>query len=141
MGVPKWRTVLHLLLALRGFRRAIVAVWRDPETKALPVVVGVLLLSGTIFYWSVEDWTIIQALYFSVVTLATVGYGDLTPTTDFSRIFTIIYIFIGLGVLVPFLSSIAQHYIRHKAEVAGHAREQLSARTHHGQPPGEGRSQ
>ena len=56
------------------------------QTKALPVVVGVLLLSGTIFYRSVEDWTLIQALYFSVVTLATVGYGDLTPTTDFSRI-------------------------------------------------------
>jgi hypothetical protein len=32
------------------------------------------------------------------------SYGDLTPTSDFSRIFTIIYIFIGLGVLVAFLS-------------------------------------
>ena len=59
---------------------AFVAVWRDPETKALPVVVGVLLVSGTMFYWSVEDWTLIESLYFSVVTLATVGYGDLTPT-------------------------------------------------------------
>ena len=70
---------------------------------------------GTIFYWSVEDWTFIQSLYFSVVTLATVGYGDLTPTTDYSRIFTIIYIFIGLGVLVLFLSAIAQQYMRQKA--------------------------
>ena len=104
--------VLHFLVALRGFRRAILAVWRDPETKALPPVVGVLLLSGTIFYWSVEDWTLIQSLYFSVVTLTTVGYGDLTPTSDFSRIFTIIYIFIGLGVLVAFLSALAQNYLR-----------------------------
>jgi voltage-gated potassium channel len=111
-------TVLHFLLALRGFRRALVSVWRDPETKALPVVVGLLLLTGTIFYWSVEDWTLIQALYFSVVTLATVGYGDLTPTSDYSRIFTIIYIFIGLGVLVAFLSSIAQHYVRQQVEEA-----------------------
>lgn len=47
--------------------------------------------------------------------LATVGYGDLTPTTDYSRIFTIIYIFIGLGVLVLFLSAIAQQYMRQKA--------------------------
>jgi len=75
---------------LRGFRNALVAVWRDPETKALPVVVGILLVSGTMFYWSVEDWTLIQALYFSVVTLATVGYADLTPTSNFSRICTII---------------------------------------------------
>jgi voltage-gated potassium channel len=133
--------VLHLLTALRGFRIALVAVWRDPETKALPVVVGILLVSGTIFYWSVEDWTLIQALYFSVVTLATVGYGDLTPTSDFSRIFTIIYIFIGLGVLVLFLSSLAQQYIRHKVELADHAQEHLSALRHHDQPPDEGGSQ
>ena len=133
--------VFHFLAALRGFRLALVAVWRDPETKALPVVVGILLVSGTMFYWSVEDWTLIQALYFSVVTLATVGYGDLTPTSEFSRIFTMIYIFIGLGVLVLFLSSLAQQYIRHKVEVADHAREHLSARRHHDQPPDEGGSQ
>ena len=133
--------VLHFLAVLRGFRIAFVAVWRDPETRALPVVVGTLLVSGTMFYWSVEDWTLIQALYFSVVTLATVGYGDLTPTSDFSRIFTIVYIFIGLGVLVLFLSSLAQQYIRHKVELADHAREHLSALTHHGQPPDERGSQ
>ena len=134
-------TVLHFLVALRGFRIAFVAVWRDPETKALPVVVGLLLLTGTIFYWSVEDWTLIQSLYFSVVTLTTVGYGDFTPTSDYSRIFTIIYIFIGLGVLVAFLTALAQQYIKHKVELGGHAREHLSALTHHGQPPDERGSQ
>jgi voltage-gated potassium channel len=123
--------VLHFLIALRGFRKAVVAFWRDPETKALPVIVGILLLTGTIFYWSVEDWSLIESLYFSVVTLTTVGYGDFAPTSDYSRIFTIIYIFIGLGVLVLFLSSIAQQYMRQKVEVAGRAREHLSAHSHH----------
>ena len=84
MDVPKCTTVLHFLAALRGFRKAIVAVWRDPETKALPVVVGILLVSGTAFDWAAEDWSLIQSLYFSVVTLTTVGYGDLTPTSDYS---------------------------------------------------------
>jgi voltage-gated potassium channel len=73
------------------------------------------------------------------VTLTTVGYGDLSPTTDFSRIFTSIYIFIGLGVLVAFLGSLAQHYIAHKVEIADKAQEHLSA--HRDQPPDEGRSQ
>jgi len=41
--------VLHFLVALRGLRLALLSVWRDPETKALPLVVGVLLVSGTIF--------------------------------------------------------------------------------------------
>jgi hypothetical protein len=70
--------VVSLLLAFRGLARAVAAVWRDPETKALPFVAGALVLTGTIFYWRAEDWTIIQALYFSIVTLTTVGYGDLT---------------------------------------------------------------
>ena len=107
MDVPKGTAVLHFLAALRGLRLALLAVWRDPETKALPLVVGVLLVSGTIFYWAAEDWSLIQSLYFSVVTLTTVGHGDLTPTSDYSRIFTIIYIFIGVGVLFAFLRSVA----------------------------------
>ena len=61
-------------------------MWRDPETKALPVVAGALVLTGTIFYWRFEDWTFIQALYFSVVTQTTGGYGDLHPTSAGTQI-------------------------------------------------------
>ena len=67
------------LLAARELGRALAAVWRNPETKALPVVAGALVLTGTLFYWRFEDWTVIEALYFCVVTLTTVGFGDLTP--------------------------------------------------------------
>jgi hypothetical protein len=55
--VTKCTAVLHFLTALRGLRLALLAVWRDPETKALPVVVGVLLVSGTLFYRAAEDWS------------------------------------------------------------------------------------
>jgi hypothetical protein len=48
--------------AARELGRTLAAVWRDPETKALPVVAGGLVLTGTIFYWRFEDWTIIEAL-------------------------------------------------------------------------------
>jgi voltage-gated potassium channel len=108
--------MVPLLLAARGLARAIVAVWRDPETKALPVVAGALVLTGTLFYWRFEDWTIVEALYFSVVTLTTVGFGDFSPTTAGTQIFTIIYILTGLGILVALLSSIAQQYLKQKAE-------------------------
>ena len=75
-----------------------------------------MVLTGTIFYWRFEDWTIIEALYFSIVTLTTVGYGDLSPTTPGTQIFTIVYILTGFGVLVALLTSVAQQYIRQKAE-------------------------
>ena len=77
--------MIPLLLAARELGRALAAVWRDPETKALPVVAGALVLTGTLFYWRFEDWTIIEALYFCIVTLTTVGYGDSMPTPRPSR--------------------------------------------------------
>jgi len=123
--------MIPLLLAARELGRALVAVWRDPETKALPVVAGALVLTGTLFYWRFEDWTIIEALYFSVVTLTTVGYGDLHPTSAGTEIFTIFYILTGIGVFVALLASIAQQYIAQKADGPS-ARERLDARRHRG---------
>jgi voltage-gated potassium channel Kch len=119
--------VVSLLLAFRGLSRAVIAVWRDPETKALPVVAGALVITGTLFYWRFEDWTIIEALYFSVVTLTTVGYGDLHATSAGTQIFTIFYILTGLGVFVALLASVAEKYISQKSESPS-ARERLSAR-------------
>jgi voltage-gated potassium channel len=119
--------VISVLLAFRGLWRAIVAVWRDPETKALPFVAGALVLTGTIFYWRTEGWTIVEALYFSVVTLTTVGYGDLHPTTAGTQIFTIIYILTGLGVFVALLASVAEQYLTQKSESPS-PRERVRAR-------------
>ncbi len=40
-----------------------------------------------------------DALYFTTVTMSTVGYGDLSPSTTLSRAFTSVYILIGIGVV------------------------------------------
>jgi voltage-gated potassium channel len=108
--------MIPLLLAVKSLVRALVAVWRDPETKALPVVAGALVLTGTLFYWRFEDWTFIESLYFCVVALTTVGFGDFSPTTAGTQIFTIVYILTGFGVLVALLTSVAQQYLKHKTE-------------------------
>jgi hypothetical protein len=114
------------LLTLGGLARAIVAVWRDPQTRALPVVAGALVVVGSVFYWQFEDWTIVEAVYFSVLTLTTVGFGDLTPTSEGTQIFTVAYVLIGVGVFVALLASVAQQYVRQRAERGAAARERLS---------------
>ena len=121
--------MIPLLLAFRGLARAIAAVWRDPETRALPVVAAALVVTGTLFYWRFEDWTVVEAFYFCIVTLTTVGFGDLSPTTAGTQIFTVIYILTGFGVLVALLTSVAQQYLAQKAE-GGQARARLRGRRH-----------
>ena len=132
MDTAKPASMVSLALAFRGLARAVAGVWRDPETKALPFVAAALVLTGTVFYWRFEDWTIIQSLYFSIVTLTTVGYGDLHPTSAGTQIFTIFYILTSIGVFVALLASVAQQYIAQKAEGPS-ARERLSARRHRSQ--------
>ncbi len=119
--------MIPFVLAARELGRALIAVWRDPETKALPVVAGALVLTGTLFYWRFEEWTVVESLYFCVATLTTVGYGDLNPTTPGTQIFTIVYILTGFGVLVALLTSVAEKYLEQKAE-GGSARERGRAR-------------
>lgn len=82
---------------------------KDPEFRGLLVLVGIILITGTIFYHNIENWSWLNSIYFSVITLSTVGYGDLAPQTDFGKIFTIIYIFLGIGVILSFVSSVASH--------------------------------
>jgi voltage-gated potassium channel len=62
------------------------------------------LITGTAFYHLVEHLSWLDAYYFSVITLATVGYGDITPHTAAGKIFTTFYVLFGVGILTTFFS-------------------------------------
>jgi voltage-gated potassium channel Kch len=49
----------------------------------------------------------VDALYFSVATLTTVGYGDFSPQTAAGKLFTVVYVLVGVGLLLAFLSRVA----------------------------------
>lgn len=48
------------------------------------------------------------------MTLTTIGYGDLHPTDDFSKLFTMFYSIIGIGVFVTLIAQIARAQINNK---------------------------
>lgn len=75
-----------------------------------------ILVVGTTFYTLVEDWSVIEALYFTVVTLTTIGYGDLHPTTEFSRVFTIFFVLAGVSTLLGFLNFILGRTVKEQVE-------------------------
>ena len=65
---------------------------------------GGLFAAGTVFYRIFEGWSWLDSFYFTVVTLTTVGYGDLSPSGPFSRAFTIVLILAGVGYVLAFLN-------------------------------------
>ena len=75
-----------------------------------------VLFGSATFYHFVEKWRYIDALYFASATMTTVGYGDITPKTDTGKIFTIIYVFTGVGIALYGLSLIASHFVEVREE-------------------------
>lgn len=99
---------------------AIRSMLRDPKGRLVLIWAVAQILLGTIVFILLEGWSVVDALYFSVVTLATVGFGDLHPTSDVTKIFTIFYILFGLGVIGAFISEITKHRAAAIARVRGH---------------------
>jgi hypothetical protein len=101
--------MIQFILTLRRLFRAIVGAWRrDPQFRSLKLLVAFTLLSGTLFYRTVEGLSVVDAFYFSATTLTTVGLGDIAPVTTFGKLFTVVYIFAGLGIIAGFISTLAR---------------------------------
>jgi uncharacterized protein YneF (UPF0154 family) len=64
----------------------------------------ILLLGGTFVYSCVEGWNFIDSLYFIIVTVTTIGYGDLFPQTNTGKIFTMFFSFFGIGMALYFFT-------------------------------------
>lgn len=85
--------------------RAIIEFFRDKRYRALILSAFSFLFTGTVIFHFVEGWRILDSLYYSVITLTTVGYGDFSPQTDFGKVFTIIYVFTGIGIIFGFINA------------------------------------
>jgi voltage-gated potassium channel Kch len=97
--------MIPFIIAFIIFVRTQLQMFKDPQFRSLFTLVGIVLAFGTIVYHNIEGWGWLDSLYFSVITLTTIGYGDLSPSTDVGKIFTIMYVFMGLGVLVGFVTA------------------------------------
>jgi hypothetical protein len=104
--------------AIRSFNRSL----RHPAHQAFMLAVVVVLITGVVFYRLAEGWSLADSLYFTVIALSTIGFGDLAPTTTFSRLFTVLYAIVGVGLigtLVHLVVTNAQQAIKHKGPDPG----------------------
>ena len=74
-------------------------------------LVIILLLTGSSAYMYFEGWSFVDALYFSTSTLSTTGLGDLVPTSQESRLFTVFFILFGISLLFYAFSLIASNFL------------------------------
>jgi voltage-gated potassium channel len=72
------------------------------------VMLGMILVIGTIGYMVLEGWQLLDALYMTVITITTVGYGEIREVDEYGRIFTIFIIFMGMGIMAYTLGMVAQ---------------------------------
>jgi voltage-gated potassium channel len=100
---------VHTWRALRSLRH-------DHHFRALAFLAFVALTTGTIFYWLVEGWRLVDSLYFSAATLTTVGYGDFSPQTDAGKLFTVVYVLVGVGVMLAFVTRVAGQAVQSRAD-------------------------
>lgn len=79
-------------------------VWDEHAFKVISAAALAVVTTGTVSYHFLEGWSWVDSLYFSVVAVTTVGFGDLVPTTDPAKLFTVAYVVAGIGVLGLFLN-------------------------------------
>ena len=83
---------------------------------ALVGVVALFIALGTVYFRHIEGWSWLDAYFFTVVTLSTVGYGSLVPVTAAGKIGATVLIFFGLGVVAVAIQQLGQFAIINQSE-------------------------
>lgn len=90
------------------------------RTAALLLVA--VLVGGTLGYMLIEGWNLLDAVYMTVITVATVGFREVHPLTEAGHWFTIVLVFAGVGGIAYSIGTIAEFMVE------GHLLELLEGR-------------
>ena len=74
----------------------------------LSITLALVTTGGMVgFHW-IEGWNLIDSLYMAVITLTTVGYGEVHELSQNGRIFVLFYLAISLGVSLYSLATLGE---------------------------------
>ncbi|TYR78648.1 two pore domain potassium channel family protein [Priestia megaterium] len=104
--------MISFILTLKRLLKGLAAAFKLKNFQVLFSLVLAMLISGIIFYTKQEGLTVIDALYFCVTTLSTVGHPSFVPQTTLGKVFTIIYIFAGSGLFIGLIGYLAYALIK-----------------------------
>ena len=72
----------------------------------------VSIVIGGYIYSVLEGWRLLDSLYFTVMTITTIGFGDFVPLTDAGKIFTMFFSFFGIAAAFYFLGLIGREVFK-----------------------------
>jgi len=96
-----------------------VSFLKDKNYRDLLITTNIIIAFGSSVYHYLEGWSWIDSVYFSIITLTTIGYGDFSPQTDEGKVFTMFYIIIGVGIILSFVNTVYNHYNSTRLEKNG----------------------
>ena len=109
-----------MLSVVRMFRRMLRAMKYSAKEEHFAVVAGAavsLILVGTVIYSLGEGWNVVDGFYFAVCTLTTssIADPDLTLTHDSLKLFTVLYVLTGIGILVELARELGVGFVKERA--------------------------
>ena len=72
------------------------------------ILIIMLYLIAIPFYMHFENLSLVNAFYFTSVSITTVGYGDIVPQTDIGKVFTVFLIFSGVSIVFYHITHLGQ---------------------------------
>lgn len=89
----------------------------------LLVIAGIVVITGTVIMYNLEKGaensqmtTLLDALWWCVATVTTVGYGDVVPVTSLGRIVALVYMFFGIILITTTLAVISNTFYKKRFE-------------------------
>lgn len=86
-------------------------------TQAFIGLLVYLAVGVAIYTWKDDNFSgtsthnIVDAIYFCIVTMCTIGYGDITPTTPFAKLFSCVFVLVGFGFIDILLSGMVNYVL------------------------------
>lgn len=68
-----------------------------------------VLVLGSVGFHLIEGWSLFDGLYMTVITLSTVGYGEIHPLSQMGRVLAMLLILFGVGILTTFIGVLTQN--------------------------------
>jgi hemerythrin-like metal-binding protein len=93
----------------------------------ISIIIAAVVMSGTVGYMVIEGWGVLDSLFMTIITVATIGYGEIHPLSAAGRIFTILLIAGGLGAAASALAALGTFLIETAASGAGKRRKTMRA--------------